>query len=361
MGISEETLTVWAEIGAAVNRDIRAKHAGNPDEAEEVNSEVKMLFLVGNCGNGYNAAQAYSYATSALYKNALRNLEIVAPRACVCSPGAYTEALRELGANPTNEELQEVEDTYRPQVIHASYEDLQEQGWDKEAPEVDPLNKSGWDERTNAFLANPKINPIAKAMALQILDGSSVKEVARRHGVSIQTVTRTIAGEAVKLPAEFRYVINQVKLAKPAKTVKATVEFEETIDLSFFDEEPVAEIAAPVAEAVEVETAEIPAPVQVAEVITLADHRADRAEVVETSEASLPGKEVSALVVSLAEHRTHITKAAAQDATHRATTYHAFQQAESPPMVAAHLALTGPRAPSFGYADGYEYALRTGT
>lgn len=361
MGISAETLAVWAEIEAAVNKDIRAKHAGNPDQAEEVNSEVKMLFLVDNCGNGYNAAQTYTYATTALYKTALRNLKIIAPRACVCSPGAYTEALRELGDNPTSEELQEVEDTYRPQVVHASYEDLQEQGWDKEAPEVDPLNKSGFDERINAFLANPNIDPMAKAMALQILDGSSVKEVAKRHGVSAQTVTRTLAREAVKLPQEFRYIIRQVQLAKTAKVAKAVIDFEETIDLSFFDEEPVAEITAPVAEAVEVETAEIPTPVQVAEVINLADSRADHEEVVQESETSLHGKEAPAKVVSLAEHRTRITKAAAQDATHRAATHHAFQQAESPPLIAVHLALTGPRAPSFGYADGYEYACRTGT
>lgn len=275
MGISAETLKIWEEIEAKVEKKIFAMMSRTPDAAEDVVSEVKILFLTGNSGDGYNASQAYSYATTSLYKTALRECNVVTPRVCVGSVGAYTDALRELGDNPDQDEVLEVEDMYHPQVSFSSYEVLVEDGWDQEAREVDPLNNSGIDERICAFLANTKIDPMAKVMALQILDGDAVRDVARRHGVAISTVNRLLRAEAQKLPQEHRYVINNVTLKPQAETSLVAEEAEIVLTVS--------EVA---------ETTEIPAETLV------------MAKVI--SEAITSRGEASALVISLAEWRNRL-------------------------------------------------------
>ncbi|WP_224981312.1 hypothetical protein [Geomonas agri] len=263
MAISAETLRIWGEIELKVERKIRLRMSDKV-ASEDVFSEVKVLFLTRNFPYKH-IAQAYNYAITFLFKQALATEETTLGRFCIAETGSYTSALRELGYNPTREEIEKVEDLYRPRVTHISYEALKEEGWDQAVAELNPLNPSGLNERTSAYLANPRIAPEVKAMALQILNGDTFAEVAERHGCSVQTINRRLRQDLEELDPELLYVVNNVK-RKPRKTAKAVslpiaimesiaeaeVVCEETIELYLDAQSPQMEAQARMAKVVDI-------------------------------------------------------------------------------------------------------------
>lgn len=258
MAISAETLRIWGEIELKVERKIWSRMSDKV-AAEDVFSEVKVLFLTRNFPYKH-IPQAYNYAVNFLYKQALAAEDITLSRVCIAEIGTYTKALRELGYDPTREEIDKIEDLYHPQATLISYEALQEEGWEQAAAEFNPLAPAGFNERTSAYLANPRIAPVAKAMAVQILAGNTFAEVAEHHGCSVQTINRRLRQDLEELDPELLYVVNNVR-KKPKKAAKvkssiaivepiaaAEVAWEETIELPPNTPAAEMEAQAPVAE-----------------------------------------------------------------------------------------------------------------
>jgi len=236
--ISEATLAIWEQIGKRVEKHVFRAVKGNQEDKEDVLSYIKTKFLIESRGEGYTEAQCYTYCTSqGLLLEALKKNGLAQSAYTLGKKGENTaEKTALLDAAETDEEREEIENSYAPVMEFKSLETMIET-YDADGKAAvlavsytpDPLNPMGLHPVFQSFLASKKVAPEVKDMLWMQLQGDTARVVAAKHGVSPQSVPRYIAREMTKVPeARDLFAATETRALKAAEAalvqVKITTE-----------------------------------------------------------------------------------------------------------------------------------------
>jgi len=222
---------MWLKIQSRVMALIKKKVA-DQDQREDILSNLCILFLerytpvCGETGALYSEEQAISFCMGLQFKDALREtIDMPRPR---CESKAYLAAK---AAATTLEELEHVEDTFRPKITFVEYDATAEAELTPEGWYEDPINdgdrrakeEAEQDEQIAQILKSDRVHPLAKEIVKLKLENRTEKEIAEILGVLAHVVRYRFERIATELERKRRVKFRNTKVDAPAKISSQTV------------------------------------------------------------------------------------------------------------------------------------------